>query len=374
MKLYRLIIIICILPVMELIAQQPSIKIQWEIAGQVTTLGLGGPVAGVYDHLLFIGGGSNFPVGPPWEGGTKKYYSQLSVFKREGEKLIALPITTSLPTEIAYPATCTTPKGIFYGGGENATGLTSLAFLMSWDTKTQTPKIESLPFLPEPITTATATAIGDKIFLAGGDTKSGTSKKVWCLNLAQLSTGWTAVADLPHAASYSIFLTDLTTRKLLLIGGRSKTNSGISELLKTVFEFDIAQNRWKPLTELPYYLSAGTGVMLEGGDFILFGGERGTTFSQVERLQQSIATATDSAQRKKFVDQKNNLLIHHPGFSRELLRYDKKSKAFEVIGVLPFDTPVTTIACWWGDHIYIPSGEIKAGVRSPNILSAKIEQ
>ena len=374
MKLYRLIIIICILPVMELIAQQPSIKIQWNIAGQLTTLGLGGPAAGVYDQLLFIGGGSNFPDGPPWEGGIKKYYNQLSVFKREGEKLIALPISTSLPTEIAYPATCTTPKGIFYGGGENAAGLTSLAYLMSWDTKTQSPKIESLPSLPEPITTATATAIGEKIFLAGGDTKTGTSKKVWSLDLSQLSKGWTAVADLPHAASYSIFLSDFTSHKLILIGGRSKTSSGVSELLKTVFEFDVVQNQWNPLTELPYYLSAGTGVILKGGDFILFGGERGTTFSQVERLQQSIATATDSAQRKKLVEQKNDLLIHHPGFSRELLRYHKKSREFEVIGVLPFETPVTTIACWWGDRIYIPSGEIKAGVRSPNILSAKIEQ
>ena len=359
---------------MESIAQQSSTKIQWKIAGQITSLGLGGPVVGVFDQLLFIGGGSNFPIAPPWEGGTKKYYNQLHVFKKHGEDLVALPISTALPNEIAYSASCNTVQGIFYGGGENATGLSALTFLMSWDTKSQTPKIESLPSLPEPTTAASATAIGQTIFLAGGDTKKGTSNKVWRLDLSHVSKGWKAVADLPHAASYSIFLSDLSTHKLFLIGGRSKTNSGISELQKTVFEFDVVQNQWSTVAHLPYYLSAGTGVMMNGGNFILFGGERGTTFSQVERLQQSIASAPDSIERKKLVDQKNDLLNHHPGFSREILFYNKKSKQFEVIGTMPFDTPVTTIACWWGNRIYIPTGEIKAGVRSPKILSAKIEQ
>jgi N-acetylneuraminic acid mutarotase len=37
---------------------------------------------------------------------------------------------------------------------------------------------------------------------------------------------------------------------------------------------------------------------------------------------------------------------------------------------LPSDGPVTTTAVVWDDMIILPSGEIKAGVRTPEILVA----
>ena len=41
-------------------------------------------------------------------------------------------------------------------------------------------------------------------------------------------------------------------------------------------------------------------------------------------------------------------------------------------GFIPFNASVTTNLVQWGDEIIIPSGEIKAGVRTPRIISAKI--
>jgi N-acetylneuraminic acid mutarotase len=57
-----------------------------------------------------------------------------------------------------------------------------------------------------------------------------------------------------------------------------------------------------------------------------------------------------------------------------VLLYNTLTDSWKTIGNIPFDTPVTTTAVKWGNDVIIPSGEIKAGVRSPNILSVKILQ
>jgi len=48
------------------------------------------------------------------------------------------------------------------------------------------------------------------------------------------------------------------------------------------------------------------------------------------------------------------------------------SKRWKEAGRLPYATPVTTIAVPWKQWVFIPSGEVKAGVRSPYIISVKL--
>ena len=62
----------------------------------------------------------------------------------------------------------------------------------------------------------------------------------------------------------------------------------------------------------------------------------------------------------------------HTGFSNEILLYNTQKNLWVTNGVIPFNTSVTTNVVQWGDEIILPSGEIKAGVRTPRIVSAKI--
>jgi N-acetylneuraminic acid mutarotase len=70
------------------------------------------------------------------------------------------------------------------------------------------------------------------------------------------------------------------------------------------------------------------------------------------------------------IDAKNKLQVNHPGFGRAVWRYDLKSDEWKRMGDLPSNGPVTTTAVVWGDMIILPSGEVKAGVRTPEILVA----
>ncbi|HRF24216.1 MAG TPA: hypothetical protein PLR98_08635, partial [Chitinophagaceae bacterium] len=63
-----------------------STEIDWkelsslnEINGK-PSLGYAGPVTGIINNHLIIGGGANFPDSMPWLGGKKKYYDDAFIF------------------------------------------------------------------------------------------------------------------------------------------------------------------------------------------------------------------------------------------------------------------------------------------------------
>jgi N-acetylneuraminic acid mutarotase len=159
---------------------------------------------------------------------------------------------------------------------------------------------------------------------------------------------------------------------IYLCGGRKKNSNGISDLYNNVFEYDITANRWNEKTPLPYALSAGTGILYDANNIILFGGDKGIVFHKTETLIAAINIEKDDGKKHDLLIEKNKLQTEHPGFSNEILLYNIKTNIWKVIDTIPFDTPVTTTAFKWKNEIIIPSGEIKAGVRTPNILSVKI--
>ena len=79
----------------------------------------------------------------------------------------------------------------------------------------------------------------------------------------------------------------------------------------------------------------------------------------------------DEQKREEQVKKRIALLDAHAGFTREVLLYNIVTDTWKKLNPLPFGS-VTTTAIKWGDDIIIPSGEIKAGVRTPLILMGKI--
>ena len=143
----------------------------------------------------------------------------------------------------------------------------------------------------------------------------------------------------------------------------------MSDLYTDVLEYDIATNTWRAKAALPYPLSAGTGLFFDNENLLMFGGDRGTVFHVVELLLAAIGQETDPVKKQTLIKKKNKLQSAHPGFSKELLQYNIITDRWKRIGTIPFAVPVTTTAVKNKNIVYLPSGEIKAGVRSPNILS-----
>lgn len=374
--------IILIVNIMPVLAQSnKTVAIEWNDLGdipaannQAKSIGIAGPVVGVLQNKLIVAGGANFPEKMPWLGGKKFYYNDLFVFEKNKNNVSATFKKIQLPDNIAYSASCVTPLGIVYAGGENELGLSNKVNLIKWDKESNTITIASLPQLPEPITNASLACIDNTIYLMGGETVTNTTNQLISLNLENVESGWHQLPDMPKPLSNLVSVAHYNNNheRLFIMGGRAKQKNGISIFSSDVYSFDIKTKKWHINKALPYAISAGTGMLFAEKYILLFGGDKGDRFNRVESQISKINAATDPVIKNSFIQIKNNLLETHPGFSKEILLYNMESNQWISNGIMPFTTTVTTNAVQWGDQVVIPSGEIKAGVRTPRIIAAKI--
>lgn len=355
--------------------------LEWKMAGEIPApfgsdqpLGLAGPVAGIYDSVLIVGGGSNFPDGMPWMGGEKKYYDDIYIFTRSANDSFLVKRALKLSRPLAYAASVSTPKGIVVAGGENEYGPVNKVLLMEWLPEREGINIRQLPDLPVELTNASIALAGHTLYLAGGETPDSVSGLFISLDMNDTRGGWRELPALPRPVSHAVMLVQSNGKNncIYLIGGRKKNAAGISDLYANTSCFDLNTNRWSEKQALPYALSAGTGVAVNSQELLLLGGDAGASFHKTEVLLQAIAKEKDSVRKEVLINEKAKVQSTHPGFSNKVLLYNTVKNEWKQLGEIPFPSPVTTTAIKWDNQIIIPGGEIKAGVRTPYILEAKI--
>ncbi|MEP7376892.1 MAG: kelch repeat-containing protein [Chitinophagaceae bacterium] len=348
--------------------------------GQAKSLGFAGPVTGITGNKLIIAGGANFPDSMPWLGGKKKYYDEVYILqKRAGNKfswLVTKPL--HLKQKLAYSGNITTPDGIVCVGGETDTGHTREVFLLRWDDVKKDIIIKELPSLPVGLANTAVTNTGKTIYVAGGEDGQKASDAFFELDMSVPSPQWKVLLALPIAMSHSVAVTQSNGENqcVYVIGGRTKAASGLSDLHNTVFCYNPKKNSWKQLSSISdgqetTNMSAATAVAFGETCILLMGGDKGNIFHKIETFNINIAAAKTTEEKERLQAEKIQLLNNHPGFSRDVLAYNTAKDCWEKIGELPGFGPVTTTAVKWNDEIFIPSGEIKPGVRTPQILKAK---
>lgn len=376
------IYILLMLNNMPAVAQSKKvISIEWKTIAELPpfreqskSIGVAGPVVGIINNKLIVAGGANFPDKMPWQGGKKIYYNNISIFNKEKEQVFQEKIQNSLTSNIAYAANCITPLGVVYAGGENELGLSDKVYLLQWDEASNNLRQTKLPDLPVETTNGSLVCIDNTIYFLGGETLTNTTNQFYSLNLIKINQGWMTLPVLPKPLSNMVVVAQYLNgqKQIYLMGGRAKQKNGISDFSSDVYSFDIHLKIWDKKKSLPYPLSAGTGAVFSEKYILLFGGDQGERFNKVEQTISNINLEKDELRKENLISIKNKLLESHPGFSNEILLYNTQKNIWLSNGFIPFNTSVTTNLVQWGDEIIIPSGEIKAGVRTPRIISAKI--
>ncbi len=367
------------------IAQKNGLnKISWSVAASLPSAGTGkenpgvaGSIAGISGNTLIVAGGANFPDTMPWEGGKKVYHDAIYLFQKKSGTIAAGIISKQkLPQPVAYCANVTTPDGIIYLGGENQDGISDKVRRIRYDELTGKVTVSDLCPLPVPLTNLSAVYSNNNIYIAGGEYKDGASARFFSLNLSVPYTCWQTLPDIPKPVSHAVMAAQFNGDHncIYLIGGRRKDTTGISEIYNSVYQFDLKTNQWIEKQSLPYRVSAATGIATGSSYILLFSGDKGGVFSRVEGLNAAISSEKDEARKQELIMQKNILLTSHPGFTKETLLYNTVTDTWTPADSLSFDGQVTTTAFKWGDDIIIPSGEIKAGVRTPHIIRGSVSK
>lgn len=351
------------------------LEFDWKISGKLPdspageeSPGLAGAVIGIVDDYLIIGGGSNFPDAAPWDGGTKTYYKEVFVFKKEGDSIIALPDHFDLPYHLAYSVNISSDKGMYVLGGEEDSGAVNSALFIHKEGEDW--KVDSLPALPRSLTAGAGVMADSILYFAGGQNAEGASDNLYALDLKSSDKKWKKKADLPQKTAFSILLE--AGSKLYLVGGRQSFSDAVSDIYKEVYEYDIEKDYWTEKEPLPYPLAAHTGISMND-ELLIFSGDKGKTFHQTEELLLFIAEAEDLDKIEKLTIEKDHVQKNHPGFEGIVLKYNPQKDAWIKTDSIPFAGQVTSTAIKWNDEIIIPGGEIRAGIRTPNIIKGSLK-
>ncbi|MBA4408841.1 MAG: hypothetical protein C0397_05400 [Odoribacter sp.] len=340
--------------------------------------GLAGPITGAHGNFVLVAGGANFENGLPWRGGNKKYHDEIFLMEKNASgNYLWKQSSEKLPYPMAYSACVSTEKGLVSIGGEDLDSPINDVVLFSFQDGKVSRKM--LPELPQPISSAGAAVIGTTVFVAGGLTSESATSAFYSINLEGTANGWRVLPELPLVLSHAVVVSqnDENETCIYVIGGRNKT-SEVSTFLSSVWKYIPSRQKWNLEGDIisegkPLGMSAGIGIAVGENQILLFGGDPGIFFNRTERLNNSIEKASGEAERQKLWQEKDSMLSNHPGFSKDILAFNTRSKNWEKIDQITGESPVTTTAFLWNGTVVIPSGEIRPGVRTTNVIGFDIQ-
>ncbi|MEZ5327198.1 MAG: kelch repeat-containing protein [Verrucomicrobiales bacterium] len=370
---------------------------QWEevsvlppAKGELIQMGVAGAFAGAHGDVLMIGGGANFPQGLPWEGGPKVWWDTVFVLER---KTTDTSVTYDwaeeqgkLPAAAAYGVSVPLDDGVLCIGGCNAKACFTDVFALRWDTTKRAVEVVNYPPLPRPLAFMAGARVGDWVFVAGGQEAvdgGRATKDFFGLNLAQQAAGGDAFkwVELPAWDGPARILPVVAGQgdSLYLWSGRKPdAEGGPTEILTDAYSYDITGKTWSKMPGvgagegMPRCIMAAASCAAPGGDGILvFGGADGVVMQMLEHNGRK-ARSSNKSEAEAFGRFNIALLENHPGFSREVISFDPATGAWTGIGSFPDLCPVTTPAVTWGESIFLPSGEVRPGVRSGRIWKGTV--
>ncbi len=363
------------------------------VAGQKKQPGLAGPFVGVHNDVLIVAGGANFPDAPPWQDGKKVWWDNIFVLeKNENDSYQWIKDDQfTLPRPLAYGVSISTEEGVVCIGGCDQDRCYRDVFYLKWDPDAKKINLESLPSLPRSLAFMTGALAGDTIFIAGGQETmqdAQASKNFFALDLSQKQiSAWKELPSWPGPARVlpvTAAQSNGVTECFYLFSGRTIAPGKDIKLLNDAYRYipePDGAGQWQKISDtffdgdpLPCVMG-GSGIALGQSHILILGGDDGNLFLELEQtLPRAIKQAEQAGkiQEAEAIKQKKiKLLNTHPGFRRDILAYHTITDTWIKLGELPFATQVTTTAVKWGDSIILPNGEIRPGVRTPQIWQAK---
>lgn len=339
------------------------------------SLGYAGMYGGKISDVILAMGGANFPEGKPWEGGKKLWSDYIFLYKNGKWEISEV----RLPQAMGYGASVPLDNGILCIGGNNGNGVSDKVFLVAVDTKSHKISIQPYPSLPVPLANLAAVRKGESIYVIGGNDDSKSYSSFFKLELG--SSSWEKLEDMPGLGRsfHSVAIQESSfSEKLFVFGGRSMGMAKPTPLLSSYTAYDLKNKKWDSLNPIAIdgkriNLMANSSFAMGTMSILLFGGDTGTLFTRLENLDLKLNAAKDSMLYSSYKTEKERILTNHPGFSNLVYSFNTITSKWSVYDTIK-NLPVTTLAFAHDDALYMVSGELKPGVRSPKFVKFKSQQ
>ena len=327
-------------------------------------VGYGGMFAGVFNGRLIAGGGSQFRDKPNWLQGEKTYSDRIFVLDDPAGRWTEH--ATKLPVKMGHFACATTNDAIYLVGGAGPSG----ALTAAWQIRTKGSDFQftPLPAFPHPVVYGVAGIAAGRLHVIGGlpdPASKAASNETWSLELASATTaknpGWRREPDLPGPGVF-VSCAASDGSHVYVLGGMNYDAESKPTPAKAAYRFSPARKAWEKIADLPEArVSAASPAPVIPGDRIFAIGGYAVVFQGPAR--------------------------EYPGFRDQTFYYDIKRNTWENGPLLPKaeipdrDSPgdpgpapmVAAPATVWKNRAVVVSGEVRASVRSPQVIAWPLE-
>ena len=357
-------------------------------SGYTVQPGLAGPYTGMDDDVLIVAGGANFPDKMPWEGGVKTYYDEIFILqKNAGEEYSWGTVVQKIPFASAYGGAVETPYGLLCFGGNITDNCLSKSWFIDYIPGTGGVEIKPGPELPLPLTNFAFAKVDGSVYVAGGlsEPTSASGKHFFRLQLTggnPLDWTWETLPPWegkPRAFAVGVGQSNGLTNCFYLFSGRNVQSGNDPEILHDAHVFDPYLKQWSVVSEgkqKEFPFMAGTAFPVGAATIVFPSGASGELMKKQQAIENRIASLKDIAANETESDSLQTELINHlnnhPGFGNQLSAFNTITHETYNIGQISGTGQVTTTAVKWGNDVFIPSGEIRPGVRTPGILKISI--
>ena len=310
------------------------------------TLGVAAPFTGASGGALLVAGGANFPHGYPWQGGKKVWHDAIYALTATNAPW---QLVGRLPRPLAYGISVTLPDGVLCIGGSDATRHYAEVFQLQLSAGKI--GIKNFPTLPVPLANAAGAMVGKTIFVCGGSEQPGEQSamsRLFALDSSAVSPHWRELESCPGKPRLLPVAAGMTDT-FYLAGGAAleATNGQVARVyLRDTWSYRPGMG-WRQLADLPKpSVAAPSPAPGLDAEFFVVGGDDGSLagFKPVEK---------------------------HPGFPRTILAYDTISNLWRTDGEIPAPRATVPVA-WWQNRFVIPGGEMRPGVRSPEVWTLRL--
>jgi solute:Na+ symporter, SSS family len=359
-------------------------------SGYLVQPGLAGSYTGIDDDVLIVAGGANFPGKLPWEGGEKVFYDEIFILRTNSTGDYSWEkADEKIPFTAGYGGAVETPNGLLCFGGNTASESISESWLIDYNPATGSIEIKPGPDLPVSLTNFAFAKVDGNVYVAGGLTKLSGASGNHFLRLQMsgnnpLDWTWEALPPWegkPRAFAVGVGQSNGETNCFYLFSGRDVQSGQDPEILYDAHLYNPYLEQWSVISngsQIKFPFMAGTAFPVGAATIIFPSGANGEMIKKQLEIENRMAALKNTEFNKVELDSLQNVLfnhlINHPGFGNRLMAFNTITKEIYSAGQLPGTGQVTTAAVKWGNEVFVPSGEIRPGVRTPGTLKITIDK
>ena len=318
---------------------------------------------GVINGYLYIAGGCNFPDKPVAEGGKKRFYKAIYAAKLNAESdRLEWKTVGRMPQPAAYGVSVTYENSLILVGGNNETGgLTTAIRLRPTATGMQQ---EALPSLPHALDNMAGAVVGHILYVVGGNCEGVATQKVWSLDLRNTAKeGWKEEPSIPGIARVQPIAAALAGGLLGVWGGFApKTDSKAAQLAMNGASYNAGCGTW---TALPAPTDALGEEVFTGGATAIATPQKGVVV--VGGVNKDVFLAAINKLPEGY-------LLHEPEwyrFNNRVLCY--RDGAWTQLFQHPSVARAGCALAYWDGWVYVVGGELKPGIRTPEIVRFRVD-